>query len=80
MFKISFLAPIVISLLGTVAMSGCTTSQPSEAIKTTEGTSVTIDTDIIVTGLDTPWAIDFAPDGRIFMTERPGRVRIVKNG
>jgi len=80
MFRISFLAPIVISLLGTVVMSGCTTSQPSEAIKTTDGTSVTIDTDIIATGLDTPWAIDFTPDGRIFITERPGRVRIVKNG
>ncbi len=35
---------------------------------------------MVVTGLETPWAIDFAPDGRIFITERPGRVRIVKNG
>jgi aldose sugar dehydrogenase len=30
--------------------------------------------------LDTPWQIDFAPDGRIFFTERPGRVRVIKNG
>lgn len=34
----------------------------------------------LVTGLDTPWALDFAPDGRIFLTERPGRVRVVRNG
>ena len=34
----------------------------------------------MATGLDTPWAIDFAPDGRIFLTERPGRVRIIKDG
>jgi glucose/arabinose dehydrogenase len=80
MYKISLLAVIVISLLGTVVMSGCRTSQPSKAIKTTDGTYVTIDTGIIVTGLDTPWAIDFASDGRIFITERSGRVRIVKNG
>ncbi len=39
-----------------------------------------IDVEEVVRGLDTPWAIDFAPDGRMFITERPGRVRIVKNG
>jgi glucose/arabinose dehydrogenase len=35
---------------------------------------------VVVQGLDTPWAIDFAPDGRIFITERPGRIRVVKDG
>jgi aldose sugar dehydrogenase len=30
--------------------------------------------------LDTPWQMAFAADGRIFFTERPGRVRVVKNG
>ena len=30
--------------------------------------------------LDTPWQIVFAPDGRTFFTERPGRVRVVKDG
>jgi len=34
----------------------------------------------LVGGLDTPWAIDFAPDGRIFVTERPGRIRIIADG
>lgn len=42
--------------------------------------SIAIDVEVVVRGLDTPWAIDFAPDGRMFITERPGRVRIVKNG
>ncbi len=32
----------------------------------------------IVIGLEIPWAVDLAPDGRIFVTERPGRVRIVR--
>jgi aldose sugar dehydrogenase len=36
--------------------------------------------EILVRGLDTPWAIDFAPDGRIFITERPGRIRIIVHG
>lgn len=34
----------------------------------------------MVRGLEAPWAIDFAPDGRIFLTERPGRIRVVRNG
>ena len=29
-------------------------------------------------GLDTPWAIDFAPDGRVFISERDGRIRIIE--
>ena len=32
----------------------------------------------LVTGLEIPWAVDLAPDGRLFVTERPGRVRIVR--
>jgi glucose/arabinose dehydrogenase len=30
--------------------------------------------EVFVRGLNTPWAIGFAPDNRIFITERPGRV------
>ncbi len=44
------------------------------------GLSIGIDVEVVVTDLDAPWAIDFAPDGSIFITERPGRVRIVQNG
>ena len=29
------------------------------------------------TDLQVVWAIKFAPDGRMFVTERPGRVRII---
>src|SRR3989442_12360493 len=34
----------------------------------------------VATGLEAPWAVDLAPDGRLFVTERPGRVRIVQLG
>src|SRR5690242_19578551 len=36
--------------------------------------------DTIATGLTVPWAMAFAPDGRIFITERPGRIRVIQNG
>jgi glucose/arabinose dehydrogenase len=32
--------------------------------------------EVIVEDLDTPWAIDFLPDGRMIFTERPGRVSV----
>ncbi|QYJ16732.1 hypothetical protein Rxycam_02567 [Rubrobacter xylanophilus DSM 9941] len=34
----------------------------------------------VLSGLDTPWEVVFAPDGRIFVTERPGRVLVVEEG
>jgi len=36
--------------------------------------------EIVAGGLEVPWALAFAPDGRLFVTERPGRIRLVKNG
>jgi glucose/arabinose dehydrogenase len=35
---------------------------------------------LVAGGLEAPWSMDLAPDGRLFVTERPGRVRIVKLG
>jgi glucose/arabinose dehydrogenase len=35
---------------------------------------------VVATGLQIPWSLAFAPDGRLFVTERPGRVRIFVNG
>lgn len=34
----------------------------------------------IVEGLKNPWAAAFLPDGRILITEREGRLRVVENG
>jgi len=31
----------------------------------------------VVKGLEVPWDMAFAPDGRLFITERPGRIRVV---
>ena len=34
----------------------------------------------VVEGLEHPWALAFLPDGRMLVTERPGRLRIVAEG
>lgn len=36
--------------------------------------------EIVLQGLESPWAIVPVADGRIFITERPGRLRVVENG
>ena len=34
----------------------------------------------IVEGLEHPWSVAFLPDGRMLITERPGRLRVVSGG
>jgi glucose/arabinose dehydrogenase len=36
--------------------------------------------EVLGRNLETPWALAFLPDGRLLITERPGRLRIVENG
>jgi len=44
------------------------------------GPAVVENVQLVAAGLRAPWAVDIAPDGRLFVTERPGRVRIVQLG
>jgi glucose/arabinose dehydrogenase len=48
--------------------------QPAQAIKT--GYKVTE----VAKGLDHPWSMAFLPDGSILVTERVGRLRLIKGG
>jgi aldose sugar dehydrogenase len=75
-----------------VQTKGCSTDQPAPApnprpspapapapsgdvFTTQDGVRFRVET--VVQALDIPWAMSFAPDGRLFMTERAGRVRIL---
>ena len=44
------------------------------------GPAIVENVQLVASGLRAPWAVDLAPDGRLFVTERPGRVRIVQLG
>jgi glucose/arabinose dehydrogenase len=35
---------------------------------------------VVTKGLNQPWSMAFLPDGGILITERPGRLRVVRNG
>ena len=36
--------------------------------------------EVVADHLDTPWELAFAPDGRLFFTQRPGVVSVIENG
>lgn len=50
----------------------------TNAFTTSDGIALGVQT--IAANLDVPWSLAFAPDGRLFFTERLGRVRIMQNG
>jgi glucose/arabinose dehydrogenase len=65
----------ILRVLAIAVITAC--SSPQEQLA---GTPPDLKIEVVVRGLDTPWALDFAPDGRIFITERPGRVRTIEGG
>jgi glucose/arabinose dehydrogenase len=50
-------------------------SPGGDVFTTRDGIRFRVET--VADGLEVPWAVAVAPDGRLFVTERPGRVRIV---
>ena len=51
---------------------------PVATFTAADGTRFGVQT--LATGLQIPWSLAFTPDGRLLVTERPGRVRVVQNG
>jgi glucose/arabinose dehydrogenase len=49
---------------------------PRSATPTPVKAAVRVET--VARGLEHPWALAFLPDGRMLVTERPGRLRIVE--
>ncbi len=51
---------------------------PFDAVRASERHSFRLET--VADGLDTPWGLEFLPDGRILVSERPGRLRFLTPG
>ena len=52
----------------------------AERLGTVESAEHTFHLVMVTDGLEHPWGLAFLPDGRMLVTERPGRLRIVADG
>jgi aldose sugar dehydrogenase len=77
---------VVVVAGGTLLLSGCTGADADVAVSEEVARDSVLPTieyagpiglDTLATGLVVPWGVAPAPDGRIFVTERPGRIRVV---
>jgi aldose sugar dehydrogenase len=68
-------------LVGAPLVTQCKAQQPrtgpAQRSPTPSSTSANIRVETVASGLEHAWALAFLPDGRILVTERPGRLRVV---
>ncbi len=53
---------------------------PSESAAVVESEKLKFVVDTVATELESPWGMAFLPDGSMLITEKPGRLRMVKEG
>ena len=73
----AFAAAVWLSSCGSPPADGQAQAPRSPTPRPTEGV-VRVET--VARGLEHPWALEFLPDGRMLVSERPGRLRIVSQG
>src|SRR5690349_2435037 len=73
------LAIILLAAVGNLETQSCSSQDttPTSSDVFTTGDGVRFRAEVVVKGLEIPWSLAFAPDGRLFVPERPGRVRII---
>ena len=72
------LAPLVIGVI--VAGTGCGSRSAAAQEEAIASEQATFQLSTVVSGLEHPWGMAFLPGGEILVTERPGRLRIVRDG
>jgi aldose sugar dehydrogenase len=72
------LTPLVIGAI--VAAAGCGSRMDAAAQDTIRSEQARFELVTVVSGLEHPWGMAFLPDESILVTERPGRVRMVRDG
>src|SRR2546423_11679262 len=73
--------PVFVAVLGMMSMAvplrGQAPAKTPDAPKAKEAqANAPFHIETVCESLDVPWAIVWAPDGRMIFTERPGRVRV----
>ncbi|ASR11358.1 hypothetical protein CHY08_30250 (plasmid) [Rhizobium leguminosarum bv. viciae] len=60
-----------------LVLFGAVSADAADTVNTRE---LAVRVDKLADGLEHPWAVEVLPDGAYLVTERPGRMRIVRNG
>src|SRR5215475_14399250 len=75
----------IYSLFALLIALGVACSQPPAGrgageVESTPQSGIRFKIEKVAGGLEVPWSIVWAPDGRMIFTERPGRIRVMENG
>mgnify|MGYP006195823853 CR=1 FL=1 len=76
--------PVALLLAAAFAVSGCSAREAAPHCRLVENGfgepgTVGVQVETVVSGLEVPWAIAFRPSGDALVTERPGRLRLVRD-
>jgi glucose/arabinose dehydrogenase len=71
------LARLAIFLLGSAALAGAAAAAEPRVFQSERHAFRLV---VLIEGLEHAWGLAFLPDGRLLVTERPGRLRLIANG
>ena len=69
-----------LSLAAIIAAAALPAAQPVLAQEKIQAGDVAINVQPIAGNLENPWAVEVLPDGAYIVTEKPGRIRIIRDG
>jgi len=61
-------------------LAGCTGPNATSRPASQRPARAEFRVEAVASNLEVPWSLAFAPDGRLFVTERPGRIRVIEGG
>ena len=73
---VRFIARYIVHVIGVVIALGTAARTPADAATLPAGFTESQ----VASGLASPTAMQFAPDGRLFVCEQGGRLRVIKDG
>ncbi|HET8783222.1 MAG TPA: PQQ-dependent sugar dehydrogenase, partial [Pyrinomonadaceae bacterium] len=77
------ISPYSLFALALIVAFGCSQAPSGRGegeVATSPQSKTNFKIETVVGGLEVPWSIVWAPDGRMIFTERPGRVRVFEKG